>query len=201
MLVCIAIACAGIAASPKAQNRLTLRKLSELTAPSEKLAPSKAYKVEISNLGTASLPADKPEGEIKSGRDIRFPTEFKPPQSGTAADGTPVVYPPLTPTGFLSVDTGWTIHLTAKPAGKLVAIYGVADYVASEMVPGGYGAVAGPIYTEQGEVITVNKLDQPKFQTTTTRFHIFALPGEPYEITLYRGATRERRIITVTTEG
>ena len=67
-------------------------------------------------------------------------------------------------------------------------------------MPGGYGAIAGPIYTEQGDVITPNKLDQPKLQTTTTRFNIFAMPGESYEVTLYRGAKSEKHIVTVKPE-
>ncbi len=203
-IACIAVACAAVAATPKAQKRLTPRQLFELTAPSGKAAHPKIYKVEISDLGSASLPAAKPEGEIQSIREFRFPTEFEPPEA--AANGAPVITP-LTPTAFETVNTGWTIRLTAKPAGrigkpagKLVALYGVADFVAAELVRGGYGAIAGPIYTEQGEVITLNKLDQPKFQTTTTRFHIFALPGEPYAITLYRGAKAEKHIVTVTTE-
>jgi hypothetical protein len=49
-------------------------------------------------------------------------------------------------------------------------------------------------------VLTPNKLDQPKFQTTTTRFHIFAVPGESYEVTLYRGSKEEKHSITVTVE-
>jgi hypothetical protein len=55
-------------------------------------------------------------------------------------------------------------------------------------------------FGEVGEVLSVNKLDQPKFQTTTTRFHIFAVPGESYDVTFYRGSKKEKHRITVTLE-
>jgi len=54
--------------------------------------------------------------------------------------------------------------------------------------------------SEQGEVITPNKLEQPKSLTTTTRFHLFAVPGETYDVTLYRGGKAEKHTVTVTAE-
>ena len=213
-IVCLAVASIAIAA-PQKTKRLTPQSIAELTAPSDAAKP-KTYKVEVSGLEhprsifrqpsspppakegpvSVNLPADKPQAVLECIREFRFPIEFDPPQ---AANGAPVITP-TTPAAFETVNTGWTIRLSAKPHGKLVAVYAVADYVEVEMIPGGYGAIAGPIYTEQGDVISPNKLDQPKFQTTTTRFHIFALPGEPYEVTLYRGAKAEKHTITVTTE-
>ena len=195
-IVCLAVISVAVAATPNTRKRLTAQRIAELTAPTDAPNP-KTYKVEISALGSSTLPAAKPEGEIQSIRELRFPTEFEPPQA--AANGAPVITP-TTPTAFEQVNTGWTVHLTAKPQGKLITVYGVADYVEAELVPGGYGAIAAPIYTEQGDVITPNKLDQPKLQTTTTRFNIFAMPGESYEVTLYRGAKSEKHIVTVKTE-
>lgn len=195
-LVCTAIAFLGVAATPKLQNRVTAQRVLELTTPADNAAP-KDYKVEISALGTATLQAGKYEGRIEAGRELRFPTQFDPPQANSA--GSPVVTP-TTPTAFETIHTGWTVRLSAKPHGKLVAIYGVADFVESSLVPGGYGAVAGPIYTKAGEVLTSNKLEQPRLQTTTTRFHIFAVPGESYDVTLYRGAKAEKHSITVASE-
>ena len=53
---------------------------------------------------------------------------------------------------------------------------------------------------EQGGLLTPNKLDQPKLQTTTTRFNLFAVPGESYEVTFYRGDKSEKHTVTVSTE-
>jgi hypothetical protein len=168
-----------------------------LTQPRSGAVNPKSYKVEISGIGSATLPADKPEGKIESIRELIYPTKFDPPQ--TAANGAPIVTP-TSPTAFETVNTGWTVRLSAKPHGKLIAVSAVADHVEGEMVPGGYGAIAGPVYNDQGEVLTPNKVDQPRLQTTSTRFHIFALPGEPYEVTLFRGAKTEKHIVTVTTK-
>jgi hypothetical protein len=90
------------------------------------------------------LAAAKPEGQIEAGRELRFPTDFDPPRA--AANGAPVITP-VTPTAFEVLTIGWTVRLSAKPQGKLITIYGVADFVQSEMVSGGYGAIAGPTYT------------------------------------------------------
>ena len=84
-----------------------------------------------------------------------------------------------------------------------VAVAGVADYVHAEMPTkgtGGYGPLGAPIFTEAGQLLSPNVLHQPMVQTTTTRFQIFAFPGETYEVTLYRGAKAEKHKITVTTE-
>ncbi|EDY18583.1 hypothetical protein CfE428DRAFT_3968 [Chthoniobacter flavus Ellin428] len=195
-LVCLAIISIAVAATPNTRTRLTAQRIADLTAPAEGPHP-KGYKIEISGLGSSLLAAAKPEGEILSVRELHFPSEFKPPQA--AANGAPGITP-TTPTAFETVNTGWSVRLTAKPHGKVIAVYGIADYVEAELVAGGYGVVAGPIYTEKGEVITPNKLDQPKLQTTTTRFNIFAVAGESYEVTLYRGAKSEKHIVTVSAE-
>ena len=44
--------------------------------------------------------------------------------------------------------------MSARQHGKLLAITGAADYATVELLPGGYGAVAGPIYAEDGTVLT-----------------------------------------------
>ena len=195
-LVCFAVISIAVAATPNSRKRLTAQRVADLTAPTDAPHP-KGYKVEISALGSSRIPAAKPEGEIQSIREFHFPTEFEPPQA--SATVAPAIIP-TTPTAFEKVNTGWTVYLTTKSHGKLISVYGVANYVTAELVPGGYGAIAGPIYTEQGKLLTSNKLDQPKLQTTTTRFHIFALPGEPYEVTLYRGDKSEKHIVTVSAE-
>jgi hypothetical protein len=137
------------------------------------------------------------EGVIEVIREFRFPSKFKTAQAG--ADGSNISAP-TTPTAFEKVNTGWTIRLTAQPHGKLIAIQGIADYVEAELVNGGYGPITGPIHTDQGKLISPNVLHQPKVQTTTTRFHLFALPGESYEVTLYRGAKAEKHMVSVTAE-
>ena len=195
-IVCLVLFSVVLAAAPNSRKRLTPRRLLELSAAPDAPTP-KAYTVEIAGLGSVTLPAGKPDGEIHAGGDIRFPTEFDPPQAGS--DGGDAITP-STPTAFVSVDTGWTVRLNARPQGKLVRIYGVADHVEAESVPSSYGAIAGPIYTEEGEVITVNKMDQAKLQTTTTHFILFALPGEPYEVAFYRGKKTEKRMVTVKAE-
>ena len=210
-IICFAVASIAIAATTK-PNRLTLSRIAELTAPSD--APkAKTYKVEVTGLQRPSptpssenapisvtFPANKPQAVLECVREFHFPIEFSPPEATGLTKKSEFPITPTTPVAFETVNTGWTIRLSAKPHGKLIAVYGVADYTEAEIIPGGYGAIAGPIYTEQGDVITTNKLDQPKFQTTSTRFHIFALPGEAYEVTLYRGAKAEKHTVTVTTE-
>ncbi len=143
-----------------------------------------------------SLSAEKPRATIEVIREVRFPVEYQPPHVSNVAPGIT----PLMPEAFDTVNAGWTIHLNTKPEGKLIAIYGVADYVEAERVPGGYGPVAGPIYTERGELVSPNTLEQPKFQTTSTRFHIFAVPGESYAVTMYRGAKAETHLVSVSAE-
>jgi hypothetical protein len=192
---------------------LTPQGVTELTAPAND--KPKAYVVRVSGIDlpippqkgarpqarpiatSVILPVDKPHGIIEAIREFRFPTKFEPPR--VEANMGPAITP-TTPTSFEVLNAGWTIRLSARPEGKLVAVYGVAEYVDVELVDGGYGAIAGPIYTAKGELITPNVLRQPKVQTTTTRFHIFALPGEPYDVTLYRGARAEKHTVTVTLE-
>ena len=211
-----AVASLAIAASPKMSRRLTPQRLAELTGVSD--APqAKRFNIEVSGLARpgatryesatapnpasgpihVTLSADHPQGVIEVIREFRFPVAFDLPQA--TGKGEPGIIP-MTPTAFETVNTGWTIHLSAKRNGKLVALYGVADYVTADLVAGGYGAVAEPIYSEDGKLISPNALDQPKFQTTTTRFHIFAVPGEPTEVTLYRGSKSGKHIVTVTNE-
>ena len=128
---------------------------------------------------------------------MRFPNEFDPP---AASADQPSVIVPLTPTAFNAIDTGWSIRFSAVPHGKLVAISGTADYVDAKLVPGGYGAVAGTIFAEDGGIISPNRLDQPRIQTTTTHFQIFAVSGETYDVTLYRGEKAEKHSISVLAE-
>jgi hypothetical protein len=215
-IVCLTVACVSIAAASKTQKHLTAHRIAELTAPTD-APPANGYSVEIVGLqppssipweiparppaadsgpARVSLSAKNPQGTIEVVRELRFPTAFEPPRATDRAPGIT----PLRPEAFESVNTGWTIRVSAKPQGKLVAIYGVADYVEPELVPGGYGPLAGPIYSEQGALLSPNKLDQPKFQTTSTRFHIFAVAGESYEVTLYRGAKPEIHMVKVSAE-
>ena len=208
-IACFAVASIAIAATTKT-SRLTPHRIAELTAPSEAANP-KAYKVEVSGLQRPSptptgeigpisvtLPADKPQAVLECIRELRFPVEFNPPEPAAKDSKFPII--PTTPAAFETINTGWTIRLSARPQGRLIAVYAVADYVEAQLVPGGYGALTGPIYSEKGELLTPNNLDQPRLQTTTTRFHIFALPGEPYEVILYRGAKAEKHTVTITAE-
>jgi hypothetical protein len=194
-IACLALICVGCTATPNTRKRLTVQRVADLTAPTNAPRP-KGYKVEISGIGAATLPAAKPEGRIETIREFRFPVAFDPPRA--TANVAPGITP-LTPTAFGTVNTGLTIRLSARPHGKLIAIYGIADAV--EFVgfdDGGYGAVAGPVYTEQGDLISPNKLQQPRFQTMSTRFHLFALPGEPYDVTLHYGGKAMKHKVTVT---
>jgi hypothetical protein len=194
LLVWWVVPLVAVAATPNSLTQLTVQRVADLTSPTEGARP-KAYRIEIAGFGGLTISEDHPEGQTELVQAFHFPTEFTPPQ--TTENGVRLITP-TTPAAFETVNTGWTVRLTAKPHGKLVGLYGIADYVEAALVPGGYGAIAGPIYTERGEVLTENKLDQPKFQTTTTRFHIFAAPGEPYDVTFYRGSIEEKRRITVT---
>jgi hypothetical protein len=49
-------------------------------------------------------------------------------------------------------------------------------------------------------LITPNVFHQPRIKTTSTRFFIFAAPGEPYDVTVYRGDKEEKMTVTVTAE-
>lgn len=214
---------ANVAATPKSPQRLTPQRIAELAGPTDAGKPE-SYKVEVSGLhrpdragghlplpGTkgrpgvtsddrapisAILPADHPQGVLECIREFRFPSEFHPPKPANEGPG----FVPTFPSAFESVNTGWTIRLSAKRHGKLIVLSGVAEYIEADLVPAGYGPIAEPIYSEKGKLLSPNVLNQPKVQTTTTRFHIFAVPGEPYEVALYRGDKPEKHTVTVTVE-
>ena len=154
-------------------------------------------RIEVSGLGEVELSAAKAEGDITLPQQAIFPTEYQPLRA--AQRGSPLAIEPSTPTNFEKVNTGWTIRLNAKPLGKLVAVSGVADYVEAVAVPAGYGAVAGPVYSGE-TVVTPNVMKMAKVQTTTTRFQVFAVPGEGYEVTLYHGDKAEKHQVTVVTQ-
>jgi hypothetical protein len=216
LAIVLTIACAAVAANSAARKRLTLQRIAELTGPAEG-QPAQQYTIEISGLtlpnpvpgqiakkisggdGPARihLPAANPTGTVELMREFRYPTEFDPPKA--ANDGSTIIAP-VTPKAFGLVNTGWTISLSARPSGKLVALSGKADYVEAELMNGGYGAVAGSIYGAKGELLTPNVVHQPKVKTTSTSFHIFALPGEPYDVTLYRGDKAEQHTIRLNVE-
>ena len=166
--VSLGIITTAIAVTPTSK-RLTPQVITDLTSPSESPNP-KNYRVAISGISLAS-PSDpkkfysdpvnlNPTGIIECIREFIFPHEWEPPKVEksspvsvpTRGGGSEQVVPvtPTTPTGFQPINIGWTIHLTAKPIGKLVALYGIVDYTAVEMVRGGYGPIAGPIYSEKG---------------------------------------------------
>src|SRR6266481_2780196 len=112
-IVCLAVISVAIAATPSSRQRLTAQRIADLSASSDAPRP-KNYKIEISGIGASTLPVAKPEGEVSSGRELRFPTEFQPPQP--AANGAFVITP-TTPNAFEQVKTGWTVRLTARPHG------------------------------------------------------------------------------------
>jgi hypothetical protein len=218
-VLCLAAACAVVAAkSPVINTRLTPHRIAELNTPGD--APSaKTYTVEISGLvqpqydgavdkklrpvlskekpGPARVTflAGAPKGVIQSTREFRYPIEFEPPKANP--DGATLAVP-TTPKAFETTNTGWIIELKARPAGKLIAVAGKAD--CTEFVgftDTAYGALAGPIYDDKGKLITPNVMHQPKFKTITSRFYIFAEPGEPYEITLYLNDKPEKHTLTI----
>ena len=210
-IVSLAAASITMAATAKPEP-LTPKRIAELTRPSEAAAP-KVYKIEVSGLQRPSpnashdsapisvtFPADRPQAVLECIRELRFPSAFTPPK--TIANRDPA-FEPTRPADFDVVNTGWTIRFSAKQHGRVVAIAGVADYVEADMPEigtGAYGPLGAPIRAESGELLSPNVVHQPKVQTTTTRFQIFAVPGETYEVTLYRGAKPEKHRITVTTE-
>jgi hypothetical protein len=209
----------SVAAEPK-NSKLTPEKLALLTA-TDGVPKYSTCKVTIA--GLASTPATKPaigfpnpeptrknepasiqlkpDGKpvvLEWIREFRFPTDFE--SAKTVAKDVPAAITPVTPTAFETVNTGWTIKLAARQQGRLLAITGSADYVEAEMVRGGYGTAAEPIYSNDGKLISPNKITLPKFQTTTSRFFIFAAPGESCEVTLFRGKKAEKHTVTVTAE-
>lgn len=199
-------------AAAKKSPLLTPKRIAELTAPGDAPRP-KAYKVEVSGLQRPSraasgesgpisviLPGDKPQAVLECIREFRFPSAFTPPRA--VVDRQPA-FEPTWPAEFDKVNTGWTIRFSAKQHGKVVALAGVADYVEANMPSigtGGYGTLGAPIYSEAGQLLSPNVAHQPKVHTTTTRFQIFAFPGETYEVTLFRGAKAEKHRVTVTAE-
>jgi len=128
--------------------------------------------------------------------ELRYPTAFDSAKADPKNTGAVVT--PTTPTEFETINTGWSIKLTARQQGKLLAVTGVADYTEAELLPGGYGQGAQPIYSADGKLITPNKLVLPKVQTTTSRFCLLAVPGEPCEVTLFRGQKAEKHTVTIT---
>lgn len=189
------IAALSIAAPTKSPSRLTPQRVAELTAP----APEKAamiYEVTIAGFPKAALKAEQ-RAVIETVREVIYPTEFDPPHTPQTFGASLTPITPTTPTVFETLQAGWSIKLLLKPRGKVVEVIGSADFTTADHINGGYGALAGPIFSEKGEVLTPNKLDLPRTQTTTTRFHIFAVPGEPYEVTFYQGSKAEKRTITV----
>ena len=198
ILLCLFAAAATAAASYTPSLHLTLKRVQELTAPTS-IPAVKNYRVEISDLGQTVLPSTKPEGQITLLHEAVFPTDFSPPQPVHAAESLAVV--PSIPTKFEPLDTGWTVRLKVKPLGKLFSLSAVADYVEANLVPAGYGAVAGPIYADQSEtMLSRNMMNMARVQTTTTRFQIFALPGEAYNVTFYRGAKAEVHRVRIAAE-
>jgi hypothetical protein len=195
LLVAAALGATSIAAVSTSPPRLTPARLVAIS----QLPPANAkhhYMVEISDLGEICLNTTKLTQNFEQVRDVIFPTQFEGPKAAAGSDAVT----PTTPTEFCTKQTGWRIRLTAKPEGSMVSIYGEADYTTAAYVRAGYGAVAGPVYNEAGEVITPNKLEMPRLQTTTTHFHVFAVPGESYAVTLYRGENAEMHLLRVTAD-
>ena len=185
------VALVTVAATPETPKRLTVQRVAELASTAD-AAGSKTCTVDVSGIGRLTLTLGGAFDRLFNGREFIFPTEFDPPQAAASS------VTPTTPTGFETVNTGWTLDLRAERHGKLVAIVGTADYVEVTLAPGGYGAVAGPIHSEQGDVLTENKMDLPIVKTRSTRFHLFAEPGQCYEVTLHRGDKEETHQVTVT---
>ena len=212
-LTCIAVV--TTAATSRHATRLTPARIAELVVPAKAIAPF-TYSVEVTGLDlppflgdrgkrrseeipvtSVRIPPGKSEALLESIREFRYPTEFDPPE---VSPDNPNAIVPTTPVSFETTNTGWTVRLNVRPSGKLIAVSGVADYTTCDLLDGGYGPLSGPIYNSKGEVLSPNVLKQPRFQTTSTHFHLFALPGESYEVTLYRGATAEKHRITVNVE-
>ena len=191
---CLAVASVALAATSSSHKRLTMQRLAEVSELID-AAPLRSYQIAISEIGSIKVGPAKFQMQMEAGRALSFPTEFDPPRPA----GENLAYAvPVSPRAFETVNTGWTVRLSGKPHGQLIEITGAADYTEAESLPGGYGEVAGPIYNARGETVTINKLQQPRLQTTTTHFHVFALPGKSYEILLYRGRKAEKHTVTVT---
>jgi len=202
----LAVAAVTVAAVSKPAKHLTPQRVVEVNALSNAVAPT-TVNVNISGFPKVTVSTAGHKAVVEVIREFRYPTEFDPPMASVTAapakaKGEEGAFPvtPTTPRTFETINTGWSIALTTKARGGLIDVYGVADFVEVDLVTGGYGALSGPILSDEGMLITPNKLEQPKSQTTTTRFHIFAVPGESYDVTLYRGGKAEKHTVTVTAE-
>jgi hypothetical protein len=200
------VATATVAAVSNPTKRLTPQRVAEVNALGNAASPDHVA-VSISGFPKVKVATDGHKAVVEMIREYRYPTEFEPPVASLPAvpakvKGEEGAFPvtPTTPRAFETLNTGWTITLTTKARGGLIDIYGVADFVEVDLVTGGYGALSGPILSEDGVVITPNKLEQPRSHTTTTRFHLFAVPGESYDVTLYHGNKAETHKVTVTAE-
>lgn len=199
------VAAMTMAAVSKPGTRLTPQRVAEVNALTGAADLPRAT-VAISGFSPIRTVTNGGKTVLEAIREYRFPTAFTPPiASKELLKGEPnpegnVPVTPTTPDAFETLNTGWTITLTTKARGGLIEIYGVADFVEVDLIAGGYGALAGPIMTDKGSVITPNRVVLPKSKTTTTRFHIFAVPGESYDVTLYRGSKAEKHAVTVTAE-
>jgi hypothetical protein len=216
VLACLSAGTIASAIGPNSTRRLTPQRIAELTAPSAK-AQTRSISIEIADLQNPAprsgqarpraktsnsriiLPMDGREGVIEVIREFRFPTQFDPPKVSLAEEKALIA--PLRPRAFETVNTGWTIRLNARPVGNLTALYGVADYIEFRgFDEAGYGPLSGPIHDQKDRLLSPNVLQQPVFETTTTRFHIFAVPGETYEVVLHHGRKSTKHRITVTAE-
>ena len=214
ILPCIVLA-VGIAAKSGSKG-ITPQKIGELTADNHRGARAWTIRIDglqVEDIKGPGLPerrahprshvavrlsARNPETTAEMIRELRFPSAFEPPAPVLTAGAAPIT--PTTPVAFETVNVGWTIKLRAKEHGKVVGVYGVAEYTEAAMVKGGYGPLALPVVSAHGELISPNVIDQPRTQTTTTRFQLYAVPGEPAEVVLYRGGKAEKHRITVTEE-
>lgn len=202
----LATAAVTVAAISKPAKHLTLQRVAEVNALTDANPALPKVTVSISGIGKMSAVSDGSRAALEMSREYRFPIAFDPPVAskdlvgGKAPSGNNFPVTPTTPTEFETLNTGWRVTLTTKARGGLTEVYGVADFVEVDLIGGGYGALSGPIVSDRGVLITPNRVELPKTKTTTTRFHIFALPGESYDITLYRGDKAETHTVTVAAE-
>lgn len=177
-------------------QRLTPARIAELA--SAPISESKRISIALAGIGSGVITPSQPEALIENIREIHTPSEIEPPT--VTANNPKFAVTPITPAAFNQINAGWTIRLRAKHNGKVVVLTGAAEFTDVKLVNGAYGALAGPVYSEQGKLITTNVLQQLRQQTTISRFHLFAVPGEDYEILLYKGDKAEKHKIKVTLE-
>jgi hypothetical protein len=99
------------------------------------------------------------------------------------------------PSAFDKQKVGWQIHYVVERGDKYVVLHGRATYTAIAMLPHGvYGEESGPITAQiakggqtQTVVLADNQTRNASFQSTTTNFQIFALPGKTYTVQLQHG--------------